>query len=55
MSTTWSLSSLPNLYHGMPVRLYGRYRGNGTVDVRVQAEINGSPIDQSVEMAVPAR
>jgi hypothetical protein len=45
---------LPNLYHGMPVRLYGRYRGDGAVDVRVQAEINGSPIDQSVEAAFPA-
>ncbi len=45
---------LPNLYHGMPVRLYGRYRGEGAVDVRVQAEINGSPIDQSVDVAFPA-
>ena len=45
---------LPNLYHGMPVRLYGRYRGDGAVDVRVRAEINGSPIDQSVEVAFPA-
>ena len=45
---------LPNLYHGMPVRLYGRYRGNGDVDVRVRAQINGSPIDQSVEVAFPA-
>ena len=45
---------LPNLYHGMPVRLYGRYRGDGDVDVRVRAEINGSPIDQSVQVAFPA-
>jgi len=46
---------LPNLYHGMPVRLYGRYRGDGDVDVRVRAEINGSPIDQSVQVTFPAR
>ena len=45
---------LPNLYHGMPVRLYGRYRGDGAVDVRVRAQINGSPIDQSVEVVFPA-
>jgi Ca-activated chloride channel homolog len=45
---------LPNLYHGMPVRLYGRYRGDGDVDVRVRAQINGAPIDQSVEVAFPA-
>jgi Ca-activated chloride channel family protein len=44
---------LPNLYHGMPVRLYGRYRGEGNVDVRVQAEINGAPIDQSVQIQFP--
>ncbi len=44
---------LPNLYHGMPVRLYGRYRGEGNVDVRVQAEINGAPIDQSVQVQFP--
>jgi hypothetical protein len=37
------------------VRLYGRYRGDGTTDVRVRAEINGSPIDQSVEVAFPAK
>jgi len=45
---------LPNLYHGMPLRMYGRYRGDGAVDVRVQAEINGSPIERSVEVAFPA-
>ena len=44
---------LPNLYHGMPVRMYGRYRGNGTVDVRIQAEINGAPIDQTVQVQFP--
>lgn len=44
---------LPNLYHGMPVRMYGRYRGEGNVDVRVQAEVNGAPIDQTVQVAFP--
>jgi len=44
---------LPNLYHGMPVRLYGRYRGEGTADIRVQAEVNGAPIDQSVQVDFP--
>ncbi len=41
---------LPNLYHGKPVRLYGRYRTAGTVDVRVQAELNGAPLDQTVSI-----
>ena len=44
---------LPNLYHGMPVRMYGRYRGSNMVDVRVQAEINGAPIDQTVQVQFP--
>jgi Ca-activated chloride channel homolog len=44
---------LPNLYHGMPVRMYGRYRGEGNVDVNVQAEINGAPIDQVVQVQFP--
>jgi Ca-activated chloride channel family protein len=46
-------AQLPNLYHGMPVRLYGRYRGQGPVKVRVEAEVNGAPIDQAVEMEFP--
>ncbi len=44
---------LPNLYHGMPVRLYGRYRGQGPVKVRVQAEVNGAPVDQTAEIDLP--
>jgi Ca-activated chloride channel family protein len=44
---------LPNLYHGMPVRLYGRYRGGGTVNVKVHADINGAPIDQTVTLDFP--
>jgi Ca-activated chloride channel family protein len=44
---------LPNLYYGMPVRMYGRYRGEGNVNVRVQAEINGAPIDQVVQVKFP--
>jgi Ca-activated chloride channel family protein len=44
---------LPNLYHGMPVRLYGRYRGGGAVNVHVHAEINGAPVDQTVTLEVP--
>ena len=41
---------LPDLYHGMPVRLYGRYRSSGSVAVKVQAEINGAPMDQTVSI-----
>ena len=41
---------LPNLYHGMPVRLYGRYRKRGPVKVKLTAEVNGAPIEQAVSL-----
>lgn len=41
---------LPNLYHGMPLRMYGRYRTAGPAKVRVQAEINGAAFDQTVDV-----
>lgn len=45
---------LPNLYHGMPVRLYGRYRNNGPAKVRMEAEINGAPLEQAIAVEFPA-
>ncbi|MFQ5732225.1 MAG: VIT domain-containing protein [Planctomycetaceae bacterium] len=45
--------TLPNLYHGMPVRLYGRYRAGGSATARVQAEINGAPLDNKVALTFP--
>jgi Ca-activated chloride channel family protein len=45
---------LPNLYHGMPLRMYGRYRSKGPAQVRVQAEINGAPLDQTVTVNLSA-
>jgi Ca-activated chloride channel family protein len=45
---------LPNLYHGMPLRMYGRYRTAGSAKVRVRAEINGAALDQTVDVNLPA-
>jgi len=45
---------LPNLFHGQPLRLYARYRQAGPVKVRIQAEILGSLLDQTVEVNLPA-
>jgi Ca-activated chloride channel family protein len=39
---------LPNLYHGMPVRLYGRYKKSGDTQVSVNAKIAGQPLNRSV-------
>jgi Ca-activated chloride channel family protein len=44
---------LPNLYYGMPVRLYGRYRQAGPVKVRIQAEVGGQLLDRTVDLEVP--
>lgn len=43
-------AKLPNLYYGMPVRLYGRYRGEGTARVTVNASINGASVRPTVAM-----
>ena len=48
-------ATLPNLYYGQPLRLYGRYRQGGPVKINLKAEVLGQAIDQTVEMSVPAR
>lgn len=44
---------LPNLYHGQPLRVYGRYRKSGPAKIRVQASVQGSPLDQAVPIELP--
>jgi Ca-activated chloride channel family protein len=45
--------TLPNLYHGMPVRLYGRYKGAGDAKVTLKANVSGKPIEQAAPMSFP--
>ena len=45
---------LPNLYHGTPVRLYGRYRGRGEGSVRFEGAINGAVFSQAMDLTFPA-
>lgn len=45
---------LPDVYHGSPVRLYGRYKGNGTAQVAIKADIRGLPFKQSASLEFPA-
>ena len=47
--------SLPNLYHGMPVRLYGRYRKGGTANVTVRADLDGSELRRSTSIDFPTK
>lgn len=46
---------IPNLYHGSPVKIYGRYKKSGTALVNLQAEVNGRVVDTSAEMVFPAK
>ena len=46
--------TLPNLFHGQPIRLYGRYRHSGPVKINIKAEVLGQTIDQTVDMLLPA-
>jgi Ca-activated chloride channel family protein len=45
--------TLPNLYHGSPLRLYGRYRNGGPLKVTVEGDALGAPFRQSVEIELP--
>ena len=44
---------LPDLYHGTPVRLYGRYRQDGPVAVRLRADIGGETFEQTLQVEIP--
>lgn len=44
---------LPNLYHGLPIRIYGRYRGNGAGEVILSGDVNGRAITTKSEIIFP--
>lgn len=44
---------LPNLYHGAPLHIYGRYRKAEPVTVTVSAEVLGKPITQNFVADLP--
>lgn len=45
--------TLPNLYHGSPVRVYGRYRTAGDVAVTLRSDIQGQAFEQTVKVPLP--
>lgn len=45
---------LPNLFHGSPVRIYGRYSGSGEATVTVTGDIRGTVMQQSTPLLFPA-
>lgn len=45
--------TLPNLYHGSPLRIYGRYSGSGEASVTVTGDIRGKVMEQSTRLFFP--
>ena len=45
---------LPNLYHGVPVRVYGRYAKSGGSEVTLKATVNGRPVKTTAALNFPA-
>jgi Ca-activated chloride channel family protein len=45
---------LPDLYHGSPVRVFGRYRQAGELTVQVRAEVLGKQVSQEMKFDIPA-
>ncbi len=44
---------LPNLFHGAPVRLFGRYSGSGQAQVMVRGDVQGTRFEQSAALNFP--
>ena len=44
---------LPDLYHGAPLRIYGRYADSGLTKVTIKGDVQGQPFEQSVEVELP--
>lgn len=45
--------TLPNLYHGSPIRVYGRYKEGGAAKVSVRGSVNGVEFKQNAELNFP--
>jgi Ca-activated chloride channel family protein len=48
-------AKMPNLYHGAPVRIYGRYRQAALANATLTAEVNGREVTMKTEMDLPER
>ncbi len=44
---------LPNLYHGAPVRVYGRYRGKGEAKITLNGQVQGRALTQALPLVFP--
>jgi len=46
---------LPNLYHGAPIRIYGRYAGSGEAEILVKGNVQGVEMKQSAILPFPEK
>ncbi|GBC62418.1 hypothetical protein DENIS_3390 [Desulfonema ishimotonii] len=46
-------AKLPNLYHGAPLRIYGRYSGDGDAKVTLRGNVQGVALNQSSTLVFP--
>jgi Ca-activated chloride channel family protein len=46
-------SALPNLYHGSPIQVLGRYKRSGEGTVRISGNLQGRPFEKEVQMEFP--
>jgi Ca-activated chloride channel homolog len=46
-------TKMPSLYHGAPVRVYGRYRKTGPAIANLTAEVSGREVSMKSEMTLP--
>ena len=44
---------LPDLYHGTPVRIYGRYRKTGTATVTLKGDVGNTALKKSLRIKLP--
>jgi len=46
---------LPDLYHGTPIRIYGRYKGGGDASVTLKGDVRGRELKQTATLNFPRR
>jgi Ca-activated chloride channel family protein len=46
---------LPNLYHGAPVRVYGRYHKGGDATLTMRGKVQGKPFAQTLKLGLPEK
>jgi Ca-activated chloride channel family protein len=46
-------ATVPNLYFGAPVRIYGRYHGSGVAEVSLRGSVKGVEVKQTAQLEFP--